>query len=451
MQGNADGISALIGSQTDFNLTNGAFGINPVDPPGFGSWLSDKLGLPADFIVENGSYVNFVSLMYWSAIGLLLITLFCSIRLRDSRLGRAWIAIREDEVAAAAMGIPLMRTKTWSYASGAFFGGVAGAWYGSFKQGVFPDDFLFNFSIFILCMVILGGMGNVWGAIAGAAILTYLDKEGLSNVAGWFNEKDFVLFQCEPRLAGSDETDQRGLSERAPARNGYLRVHPRLSHALPTAGPHPRAAAAARDRGGRSRRAAHGRSARPGRVTSMSDLLLEIQALRKEFGGLVAVNDVDLTISRGSIVSLIGPNGAGKTTFFNMITGVYRPTAGRVVFDGRDIAGSPPHTATERGIGRTFQNIRLFQQMTALENTLVGMHCRLRGGILGSILGTPRVRREEREANERAAELLDYCGLAAVTTNTHGACRMAISGGSRSPAPSPRSPSSCSWTSRRQG
>ena len=198
LNGDADGISALLDTRTDFNLTNGAFGINPVDPPGFGSWLQDKLGLPADFIVENGSYVNFVSLVYWSAIGLLLITIFCSLRLRDSRLGRAWIAIREDEVAAAAMGIPLMRTKTWAYASGAFFGGVAGAWYGSFKQGVFPDDFLFNFSIFILCMVILGGMGNVWGAIAGAAFLTYLDKEGLSNVAGWFNERDFVLFQCEP-------------------------------------------------------------------------------------------------------------------------------------------------------------------------------------------------------------------------------------------------------------
>ncbi len=198
VNGDADGISALLDRETDFNLTNGAFGINPVDPPGFGGWLSDKLGLPANFIVENGSYVNFVSLVYWSAIGLLLITLFCSLRLRDSRLGRAWIAIREDEVAAAAMGIPLMRTKTWAYASGAFFGGLAGAWYGSFKQGVFPDDFLFNFSIFILCMVILGGMGNVWGAIAGAALLTYLDKEGLSNVAGWFNEKDFVAFPCDP-------------------------------------------------------------------------------------------------------------------------------------------------------------------------------------------------------------------------------------------------------------
>jgi len=144
----------------------------------------------------------------------------------------------------------------------------------------------------------------------------------------------------------------------------------------------------------------------------MADLLLEIEALRKEFGGLVAVNDVDFTIRQGSIVSLIGPNGAGKTTFFNMITGVYKPTEGRIVFEGEDIAGMPPHSATERGIGRTFQNIRLFQQMTSLENVLVGMHCRLKGGILGSILGTPRVRREERQARERARELLAYCGLA---------------------------------------
>jgi branched-chain amino acid transport system ATP-binding protein len=143
----------------------------------------------------------------------------------------------------------------------------------------------------------------------------------------------------------------------------------------------------------------------------MSDLLLDVQGLRKEFGGLVAVNDVDLTIARGAIVSLIGPNGAGKTTFFNMITGVYKPTSGSVVFDGRDIAGSPPHTATQRGIGRTFQNIRLFEHMTSLENVLVGMHSRLKAGILGSILRPPKVRREEREAHERAVELLRYCGL----------------------------------------
>src|SRR5438105_7439346 len=143
----------------------------------------------------------------------------------------------------------------------------------------------------------------------------------------------------------------------------------------------------------------------------MAQPLLQTFALRKEFGGLVAVDDVDFTVPAESIVSLIGPNGAGKTTFFNMLTGVYKPTAGRIVFDGHDVTGDPPHIITKLGIGRTFQNIRLFQQMTALENVLVGMHSRLKGGILGSIVRTPRIRKEESGAAERARELLQYCGL----------------------------------------
>ena len=144
----------------------------------------------------------------------------------------------------------------------------------------------------------------------------------------------------------------------------------------------------------------------------MSDgVLLQTTRLRKEFGGLVAVDDVDFTVPRGSIVSLIGPNGAGKTTFFNMITGVYRPTSGRVVFDGEDITGKPPHAITERGVGRTFQNIRLFQNMTAVENVLVGMHARLKGGIVRSVIRTPGLKREERQALERARELLAFAGL----------------------------------------
>jgi branched-chain amino acid transport system ATP-binding protein len=142
----------------------------------------------------------------------------------------------------------------------------------------------------------------------------------------------------------------------------------------------------------------------------MADILTAEQ-VRKEFGGLVAVNDVDFAIPEQSIVSLIGPNGAGKTTFFNMLTGMYTPTSGRIVFDGVNVTEKPPHAITALGIGRTFQNIRLFQQMTALENVLVGMHPRLKGGILGSIIGTPRVRREEREARERARELLRFSGL----------------------------------------
>jgi branched-chain amino acid transport system ATP-binding protein len=143
----------------------------------------------------------------------------------------------------------------------------------------------------------------------------------------------------------------------------------------------------------------------------MADDLLRTEKLRKEFGGLVAVDDVDFTVPSGSIVSLIGPNGAGKTTFFNMLTGVYKPTGGLVHFDGEDMTGKPPHAFTQRGIGRTFQNIRLFGNMTAMENVLVGMHARLRGGIVGSILRTPKVRHEEAEAQKRARELLAFSGL----------------------------------------
>ncbi len=139
--------------------------------------------------------------------------------------------------------------------------------------------------------------------------------------------------------------------------------------------------------------------------------LLETVRLRKEFGGLVAVDDVDFRIEQGSIASLIGPNGAGKTTYFNMLTGVYKPTAGRVFFDGEDITGKPPHAVTERGVGRTFQNIRLFQNMTALENVLVGMHSRLKGTVFTAIARTPRVRHEEAEARKRGHELLTYSGL----------------------------------------
>ena len=139
--------------------------------------------------------------------------------------------------------------------------------------------------------------------------------------------------------------------------------------------------------------------------------LLQTVLLRKEFGGLVAVDDVDYTVPEGSIVSLIGPNGAGKTTFFNMLTGVYKPTSGQVVFADEDLTGRPPHVYTERGIGRTFQNIRLFQNMTALENVLVGMHTRLSARLLASIVRTPHVRREEQKARARARELLEYSGL----------------------------------------
>lgn len=141
------------------------------------------------------------------------------------------------------------------------------------------------------------------------------------------------------------------------------------------------------------------------------DLLLEAREVSKVFGGLTAVGGVSFVIPRGGIVSLIGPNGAGKTTFFNMLTGLYKPTTGRIVFDGTPITGGRPDKIMALGIARTFQNIRLFGTMSARENVMVGEHARMRAGLFGSILRTPRVRREERFVREKAAEELEYVGL----------------------------------------
>ena len=139
--------------------------------------------------------------------------------------------------------------------------------------------------------------------------------------------------------------------------------------------------------------------------------VLEANDISVQFGGLLAVNNVTFTIPNKTVVSLIGPNGAGKTTFFNVLTGLYKPSAGNIVYGDRDITDLPPHKIAEIGIARTFQNIRLFGLMTAQENLLVAMHSHLKSGILSTIIRTPRQRREEREAAERAQEILDFVGV----------------------------------------
>jgi branched-chain amino acid transport system ATP-binding protein len=143
--------------------------------------------------------------------------------------------------------------------------------------------------------------------------------------------------------------------------------------------------------------------------------ILRAEAITKKFGGLVAVSDVSFEVPRGSIASLIGPNGAGKTTLFNMLTGLIRPTEGRITLAGRNITRSRPDVITARGVARTFQNIRLFGAMTAAENVMVGRHARMRAGIAGAVIRPPRVRAEERAAWARARELLGYVGLPAAS------------------------------------
>ncbi len=139
--------------------------------------------------------------------------------------------------------------------------------------------------------------------------------------------------------------------------------------------------------------------------------LLEARKISKQFGGLAALRDLDLDIEKGMIASLIGPNGAGKTTFFNMVSGIYKPTSGQMLLEGKEIGGLRPNRATALGLGRTFQNIRLFSNMTALENVLVGMNCRLKSTWYGALLRSRSVMQEEAQARERAQELLTYVGL----------------------------------------
>ena len=139
--------------------------------------------------------------------------------------------------------------------------------------------------------------------------------------------------------------------------------------------------------------------------------VLVADRVTKEFGGLVAVNDVYLDVPRHSIVSLIGPNGAGKTTLFNMLTGLYKPSAGRILLGERDITYDRPDQITSRGVARTFQNIRLFAAMTAVENVMIGRHARMNTGVFGSIFRPPWVRNEEKAVRARARELLRYVGL----------------------------------------
>jgi len=144
---------------------------------------------------------------------------------------------------------------------------------------------------------------------------------------------------------------------------------------------------------------------------SANGSILSTVSTTKVFGGLLAVSDVSIDVAPKSIVSIIGPNGAGKTTFFNMLTGLYKPSAGRILLDGRDVTGTRPDLITAAGVARTFQNIRLFSTMTALENVMVGCHARMRAGLFGSILRTPSVRREESAVTEKGHEMLEYVGL----------------------------------------
>ncbi len=384
------------------NLTGGENGVNPVGRP----------YLPGvDF---DTGFIPWYFLILVIGAG----SLWAMNRMRDSRLGRAWMAIREDETAADCTGVNPIKTKLLAFALGASFAGFAGSFYAAKLQAITPGAFEFNVSIMLLCMVVLGGMGSLKGVILGGMLITLFDRILLAQMTfliRWIGRSLGVA-----TLVSVDLTLWRwfffglglvvimlirpeglaGRRVRPPAADVDEREE---ALALVTAPPRPRAEAIP----GWLREATAAPAALP-----TSRPALDVRRLSRSFGGLVAVSEVDLVIPPRGIVGLIGPNGAGKTTFFNLVTGLLRPDRGEILLDGASLVGLRPHAIVGRGIARTFQSIRLFQNMTVLDNVLVGEHCRLRASVAGVVFRPPAVVAEEVRARARAREMLAFVGLA---------------------------------------
>jgi branched-chain amino acid transport system permease protein len=380
------------------NLTGGENGVNPVGRPHLPGVPFETDPLPWYFLIL--------------VIGLG--SLWAMNRLRDSRLGRAWMAIREDETAADCTGVNPVSTKLLAFALGAWFSGFAGSVYAAKLQAITPGAFEFQVSIMLLCLVVLGGAGSLRGVILGGMLITLFDRvllaqstllvRGIGRTVGvpalttmdltlwrWFFFGLGLVLVMLLRPQGLGGRRQRApiVEEEIDTPTAVAAVPPPRAEAIP---------GWLRERAAR----AADRASAP---------ILEVRGLGRRFGGIVALNDVDLVIPRGAIVGLIGPNGAGKTTFFNVVTGLIRPDAGRITFEGASLIGLRPNAIVTRGIARTFQSIRLFPFMTVLENVLVGEHCRLVATVPGAVLRPPAVRAEEARARDRARALLEFVGL----------------------------------------
>lgn len=365
-------------------LTNGAAGLNGIQAPRIGGF---------SFGVDAMPY-------YYVGIGLVALLVFISVRLRDSRIGRAWMAIREDETAAMAMGIDRTRTKLLAFAIGAAFAGATGTFYVAKLQTATPEMFGFPVSVMILVMVVLGGMGSVWGVVLGAVILQLLQSWFLEDLSGWVHDFGAAI--------GNSWMQQIDLTQATELIFGLILVFMMLFRRqglIPATRREPDLDFAKQHaevtRGGFTALSGLGERA---------DADLEVKGITVRFGGLVALNKVDLSVPAGSVVAVIGPNGSGKSTLFNVITGLTPAEAGTIRFGGADILGLPPHRILRRGVARTFQNIRLFNNLSVLDNVLIGQHARLRTGPLAAVLRPPSTRREEAAARGWATEILSIFG-----------------------------------------
>jgi len=410
-------IVQILINEMDF-LTNGPMGITLTKPKLFGH------------VLDETEY-------YWMVAVLLLAALVFVHRVLRSHLGRAFEALRGSPVASDCMGVSVYRYKVYAFVISAGLAGLAGALYSYSEQYISPNTYNFELTVLFLLAIIMGGRKTRTGALLGAAIIVLLPKllddlslfrwvsvifaivVALATAVALKREKVTPLQAVIP-VAGSialaglsfvleTMTDWRlsvfGLITLFVVYYlqdgivGFVRQALRIK---------------ARPLGDSAASSAAGAEAVSNAAAGQGDVVLDARGVLMQFGGLKALNNVDLQVRRGSIHGLIGPNGSGKSTMMNVLTGIYVPTQGQLQFGGRSLAGRTSADIALSGIARTFQNVQLFGEMSALHNVMVGLHHSFRSHLLNVALHTPRYLREDAAVQARAQSLLEFVGLGAL-------------------------------------
>jgi branched-chain amino acid transport system permease protein len=331
---------------------------------------------------------------------LLAIAMIFAQHLDHSRLGRGWVAIREDEFAAESVGVPSLRLKLFAYVMGGMWGGLAGAFFATRIGAIDPTSFTFQLSVLVLIVIVLGGTGSLPGVLVGALAVV-----ALPEVLREFADRRLLIFAV--LLIGMMLVRPQGLWPR-------VRRKPKPFYGLQEEEAGDVSARILREHQVQMEERDRRHAASGRQVPKEGEALLEVEGLVQQFGGLRAVDNVSFDVRRGEIFSLIGPNGGGKTTVFNCITGVQRPKQGRIRFDGRSVVGLRPHVIVSRGIGRTFQGIRLFKNMAVFENVMVGLYPRHRTMTWQAMLHTPGERKDELRTLQESRRWLGFVSLESV-------------------------------------
>ena len=313
----------------------------------------------------------------WFAVVLCAVTHLLLRNLLLGRFGRALLSLQADEIASSSVGVRVYRAKVMAFVVAAVTCGIAGALVAQQNQYINSDFITFHLSIFILLLVLFGGAGSKYGPLVGAVLLTLID----ALLARWPSAQHFLygfllLFALYFMPGGVV-----GLFAKWFKRPSDLTPVPTNVEPLKRIGP-----------------AGEGE-------------LLVVQGVSKSYGGVKPAQDVSFRLQRGHIHALIGPNGAGKSTMINMVTGVVDPDSGSIQFLSQNIVGRPVHTICCLGMGRTFQNLRLFADLSVLDNVMLGRHSRMTNGFFASLVALPSARKEERLTRDRAMQLLDFVGL----------------------------------------